>query len=504
VGRQKSREGITQDWPIMTVKAPTASAPSSDAPEPDAPAPTPSPAPEKVNVHAISGVSRRAAGMIEDIFSALTNDAESKNAFMNREQYGRYLRTLKFWDGCDEQKWVEQCENIDANPVEGIPRASFTLLYTRWRRPLPADHAVVMADVAACPEALRLRPAALRAVSAAAAGRKHYTSWDFCEVCGDDARSPENPMVFCSECDVAVHPQCYGAPLVRGAGLGLGLGDGSSGARSSHASRNPGSPTQDGSPGAAFPTQDPPTQDPPSPLRARVPLNWRCDRCLWGAQAAKCVLCPVAEGAMKRTTDGRWMHISCGLWVPEVFFLNGEAREPIDYFQVPESRFERTCEYCGQGGPDAGACLPCSWPGCGNAFHVRCGLHHGRTGVAPAIADLEEDASVEAVAEHVRLTELAGKPRIFLQLTPGRKEGDPDVIVGYCSQHARRAKRSEKGDRERRKRAGGGRGRRRKRGRKRAGRGPRAAGAGAGARGAPAGAAAGSAERGAENVPPQA
>lgn len=41
---------------------------------------------------------------------------------------------------------------------------------------------------------------------------------------------------------------------------------------------------------------------------------------------------------MKRTTDAQWCHICCALWIPEVFFVDSEALESIDYYQVPKER----------------------------------------------------------------------------------------------------------------------------------------------------------------------
>eukprot|EP00941_MAST-03F_sp_MAST-3F-sp1_P005310 g5310.t1 len=410
------------------------------------------------------GVSQKAAQMICDIFYGLCDLQASGDSYdlksrrISRETYGEYLRMLKFWDGCDENKWIEQCENIDADPVTGIDIGNFAKLYTKWKRPLPADHVVIMTDlritaadkngdkrkvIAANSAKETLRYAyALKAVVAVAAGRKHYTSWDYCVVCGEDHNYDDNPIVFCSGCDIAVHRDCYGAPLIN--------------------------------------------QIPDS--------DWICQFCLWTGDQSKtgkemtiaegrgiggecrnpldgaygeCVLCPVKGGALKRTTDWQWMHISCGLWIPEVFFINGEAREPISYFQVPDSRFDMTCQFCGKSGPEAGACLKCSWSGCTNAFHICCGLHVSRCG-----GILETETNVKGITDIVRndkrgidensptmkendctqgnknekrfSSKVPPLPnRIHLQYTPG-KNGQADIIVGYCSVHSRRAKRKKK------------------------------------------------------------
>eukprot|EP00955_Chlamydomonas_euryale_P055018 356008-Chlamydomonas_euryale.AAC.4 len=43
-----------------------------------------------------------------------------------------------------------------------------------------------------------------------------------------------------------------------------------------------------------------------------------------------CALCPVTGGLKKRTTDGRWAHVLCAMWVPETGFQNPLMREPIE------------------------------------------------------------------------------------------------------------------------------------------------------------------------------
>ena len=34
--------------------------------------------------------------------------------------------------------------------------------------------------------------------------------------------------------------------------------------------------------------------------------------------AYRCTMCPVLLGAMKQTQDGRWCHLACAQWMPEV------------------------------------------------------------------------------------------------------------------------------------------------------------------------------------------
>jgi len=168
-----------------------------------------------------------------------------------------------------------------------------------------------------------------------------------CCVCGHGDSEDQNPIVFCDGCNIAVHKGCYGNPLAN-----------------------------------EIPEGD-----------------WLCERCLWKAQDQCCVLCPVKEGAMKRTTDWQWAHVACALWIPEVFCHYGDGLEPIDYFQVPDRRFTMTCEYCKK---KQGACAECAHEGCKVKFHIGCGLKQKK----------------KIVCEHKEL-------------------GDKtDLILAFCSKHA--------------------------------------------------------------------
>lgn len=90
---------------------------------------------------------------------------------------------------------------------------------------------------------------------------------DGCDVCQSSDAEPADPIVFCDGCDVAVHANCYGNPLR----IGVPEGD------------------------------------------------WFCAQCQSGnPESRTCCLCPMTEGAMKQTIDGKWAHISCAVFVPEV------------------------------------------------------------------------------------------------------------------------------------------------------------------------------------------
>lgn len=148
-----------------------------------------------------------------------------------------------------------------------------------------------------------------------------------CAVCASTDGDPSDPIVFCDGCDLMVHASCYGNPLAQ-----------------------------------AIPDGD-----------------WFCSLCIAkknkpAVRRRSCCLCPSSGGAMKRTTDGKWAHISCALLVPEVFFRDPDGRDGIDCSRVPAHRFAKACYIC-EG--NKGCALECAQPKCGLGFHVSCGLGAG-------------------------------------------------------------------------------------------------------------------------------
>ncbi|KAL1563792.1 nuA3 HAT complex component NTO1 [Salvia divinorum] len=142
-----------------------------------------------------------------------------------------------------------------------------------------------------------------------------------CAVCDSTDGDPADPIVLCDGCDLMVHATCYGHPFTRG------IPDG----------------------------------------------DWYCAQCLDSSktQPLSCCLCPVGGGALKPTTDGRWAHLVCAIYVPEVFFVDSEGREGIKCDRVAKRRWETECYICKS---KNGCAIDCSEPNCGLAFHVSCGL----------------------------------------------------------------------------------------------------------------------------------
>ncbi|XP_044056520.1 lysine-specific demethylase 4B [Siniperca chuatsi] len=105
-----------------------------------------------------------------------------------------------------------------------------------------------------------------------------------------------------------------------------------------------------------------------------VSESWMCSRCEAGAWTVECCLCNLRGGALKTTTDNRWVHVICAIAVAEARFVKAIEREPVDVSAVPETRKNLKCVFCHgkNANQNRGACIQCSYENCATSFHVTC------------------------------------------------------------------------------------------------------------------------------------
>jgi hypothetical protein len=108
--------------------------------------------------------------------------------------------------------------------------------------------------------------------------RVEWKDLDKCNVCHMDEEYENNLFLQCDKCRMMVHTRCYGQ------------------------------------------------------LEPHNGILWLCNLCRPVALdiPPRCCLCPVVGGAMKPTTDGRWAHLACAIWIPETCLLDVKKMEPID------------------------------------------------------------------------------------------------------------------------------------------------------------------------------
>ena len=141
-----------------------------------------------------------------------------------------------------------------------------------------------------------------------------------CAVCFDGDSYDDNPILFCDKCNVAVHQLCYGIQ--------------------------------------------------------KIPQgDWICKSCSSRGAAKQCCLCTVKGGALKPTADGRWAHLFCAQWIPEVFLSDVDLMEPINTNSLLSERTNLTCVACKQHG--VGACIQCAYGNCSVPFHPMCAMTSG-------------------------------------------------------------------------------------------------------------------------------
>ncbi|KAM0944167.1 putative [histone H3]-lysine(4) N-trimethyltransferase [Dioscorea sansibarensis] len=171
--------------------------------------------------------------------------------------------------------------------------------------------------------------------------RAVHVEWkdlDRCGVCHMDEEYEDNLFLQCEKCRVMVHARCYGE------------------------------------------------------LEPLGGILWLCNLCRLGSPKypPPCCLCPVTGGVMKPTTDGRWAHLACAMWIPETCLLDVKKMEPIDGLnRINKDRWRLLCSICSV---SYGACIQCSNKSCRVAYHPLCARAAG------LCVELEGDCNLHLMA----------------------------------------------------------------------------------------------------------
>lgn len=97
--------------------------------------------------------------------------------------------------------------------------------------------------------------------------------------------------------------------------------------------------------------------------------DWLCSPCKSGIVEPSCILCVQTTGAMKKTTNNKWVHAICALFTEGAFFEDENNMEPVNLSSVSESKQNQTCAYCLK---TVGFCSLCSKSKCAKRIHVTC------------------------------------------------------------------------------------------------------------------------------------
>ncbi|CAN0017137.1 unnamed protein product, partial [Hapterophycus canaliculatus] len=177
-----------------------------------------------------------------------------------------------------------------------------------------------------------------------------------CGVCGCSTSKEDDPIILCdgpSHCGTAVHGDCYGVSEIP---EGPWLCDHCRAHRGTTAVQPPARLSTD---------TPPPPQPPPPPSPTALAAN--------PSSPGRCALCRQPGGALKLSRCGRWVHVVCVWWTPELSTEPDTVR-PGSLARLDPARQRLSCSAChGRGG----GAVECAEPSCLEACHPFCAMRAG-------------------------------------------------------------------------------------------------------------------------------
>jgi hypothetical protein len=175
-----------------------------------------------------------------------------------------------------------------------------------------------------------------------------------CSICNDGEVTPENQILFCEACNVAVHQNCYGVVKVPDGDYYC--------LACRYFKRDEQIQAMAGSKRFKDPTTAPRTTLPPLPI--------------------VCELCPVKQGAFIRTqtksstansSSSKWIHMACAKW-HGLDFVPKDDPSPslVEDVSTLKRHFLMNRTSCCICKGMRGAYYPCQFEGCTNWCHVTC------------------------------------------------------------------------------------------------------------------------------------
>ena len=252
-----------------------------------------------------------------------------------------------------------------------------------------------------------------------------------CAVCAGTAEASKcQETLRCSRCALPAHPRCYGIKSVAAA---LAACAGREGKEKEGKTPNPKGwlcwvcrdacdRGKANTPAVAAAAATTPAGAPRPSLEEKLAMF----------RGVSCVLCPVQLGAFKQCADGRWCHVACAQWMPEISVDEADVCRAIrGVQQIPKERARHPCVACGRAG---GVSMRCSFGHCQVSFHPLCarraGFHVRASDGSKTNHRAYCDKHSPAMAERDRARGVAGPAMPTLPGTAGGAGGFP---VGHPS-----------------------------------------------------------------------